>query len=150
MTNKNINCHPERDPCFGRGNLAPAKAGVKRRTSFIPVLTKVFPIRICCLYKLDYFIPLPSVETFLSGNGRTKVTKRFEVNQLGHVIFSGKSFYKIILMIENFFPDVISHSDVKHAGFVCHNINIVLVVIIHIFHCNVNYMRWPALSPRSK
>lgn len=146
MKKRNKNCHSERNPCGSRGKLAPAKAGVERRISFIPVPTKVFPVRICCLYKFDYFIPQPSIETFLSGNGRTKVTKRFKVNQPGHVIFWGKAFYKIILMLENSFLDVISHSDVKRSGFVCHNINIVLIVILHFFHCNINYIRWPYLS----
>ncbi len=118
----------------------------ERRISPIPILAKVFPIRICCFYELDLFLAQPSLYSLFSGNGRINITKRLKVNQLVDVVFLGKTLNQLILMLKNSFFDIVGQPGVKRAGFIGHNVNIVLIVFLHIFYCIVNYIRKPNVS----
>jgi len=140
--NTNSLCHVERSETSGCRRIYNVLL-LMRRISIIPVLAKVFQTGICCFNKVELFAPQPSLECFLSGNGRINVTERFEINQFVDVVFFGKSFDDFVLMFKNSFHEIIRQAYVKSSGFVCHNVNIVLSVISHVFYCNLNHIRRP-------
>jgi len=118
----------------------------ERRISSVPILTEVGPIRIACSYQFDFLLPEPALYGFLPGNSRIDIAKRFKVKQPIDVIFFGKAFNQLILMFESSFLDVVGQSDIKRAGFVSHNVNVVLITCLHILHCTPNRLCRPEPS----
>ena len=122
---------------------------VKRRISVMPILTEVRPTGIGCSYQLNFLFPQPTLYSFLSGNGRIDITKGFKIKQLVDVIFFCKALNQLILMVTNPFLDVVGHSDIKRARFIGHNVNVVLIICVHVFHLNKTITRCPDPSLRS-
>ena len=97
-----------------------------QREKSLPSRTQVFPVWVHPVHQLILLLSSPFLYFFFSGNSSSYVLRFFKINQLVHVVFFGKSFDELVLVLIKAPLQIIGYPQIHHFIVpICEQIHII-------------------------